>query len=202
MFSTIITSQMSTIATTPSDKVSVENKSKTLQTVIKEAAWKEPEKTWKQLENWIPATTIQPSAIAEKASLCQSLGHRSIQSATARSAKVDPKEYRIGMAEKIQVTLETGEFNRLVWLIRHASNECSKHKVTLYDTTYHLIHEQDKKIERGAEHFDQPSNRRVYRTTNSPSSVGPQAYDISCDPPSIPQIMDVVIRLKTRGAAR
>lgn len=121
--------------TAPTDEVSVGNQWNTLETVIKEAAWKELGKISKQLQDWVSATTRQLSFKIKEVHLSGSLEYRRLQRAATRSARIDHKRYSVRMAEEMEATSRTGDFGKLFRLIHSASDEHYKIQFDLRGTT-------------------------------------------------------------------
>lgn len=160
--------------------------------VIKEASRKKLGKILDRLNDWIHTFSLQLLVKAKVASLSGIAEFYNLQRTATGSARPDFSWYWVGEAEKMKFTSETGNFGRLLQLIRYASNGCCEPSFTLRDTEGQLESEKHRKIERWMGHFGQPLNR----TTILPFSVRSQKSDISWQSPSIMEIADVVDYLK------
>ena len=179
----------------------VDSQWSTIKTVTKSAILDELGTVANKQKDWISERTLLLSNKAREARVSGNPDHRRLQREATRSARADRNRYWVGMANSMENASHVGDFGKLFRLIRNASGRRCLPEFLLRDEAGQFIPEQQKKIERWAEHFDRLLNRPPSHPTGFPPPPQQEHYDISCDPPSQEEIAGAVMQLKNKKAA-
>ena len=175
---------------------SVDSQWDRLKTALQQASLTELGTISRKRKDWLSEATLSLSTKAREARLAGSVEYRSLRRQATRSARNDRNQYWVNLAQEMEDASNNGHFGTLFRLLRISSGRRQHNGHLLRDTNGQLIFEEDKKIERWAEHFSSLLNRPSTQSLGPDAATISEPYDVCCDPPTVGEISATILRLR------
>jgi hypothetical protein len=151
-------------------------------------------------KDWISSRTIDLAKQTASARTNDPTLYRILRRQTSMSARSDRNAYWSEMARQMEQATHVGDTRRLCHLIRsQRKSQAAAEKFR--DLSGAVITDFEARSQRWVEHFDLLLNHDDPPLPNEllepPATITDSVYASNCDPPTVEEIMSVIVRLKT-----